>query len=79
MNRAAAIGKRIWAWRKQFGISQRAFAKEIMTSQVVVSHWGNGVNTPNAYTIARICRFTGLTADYLLGVEETYDDDYKHR
>src|SRR5436190_5133526 len=44
-------------------------AKRIGVSQPTISRWRTGERVPDVFSIARICRSLGISADELLGVE----------
>lgn len=51
-------------------LSQRALAKKTGLSASAIKQWENGRRVPNADAVARLAKFFGVTADYLLGLEE---------
>lgn len=51
-------------------ISQEQLAKIIGVDRSAVSFWENAVNEPKYTYIAKLASFFGVTADYLLGLED---------
>lgn len=64
------IGQRIRELRIDAGISQQKLAEEIGVNRSAVSFWESGTNEPKATYIAKLAKFFGVSADYLLGLEE---------
>ena len=63
------LGTRISELRRERGISQPQLAAAIGVSKGVISFWENGVNEPKASYIVALCKFFGVSSDYLLGLE----------
>lgn len=63
------LGTRIRELRRERGISQPQLAAAIGVSKGVISFWENGVNEPKASYIVALCKFFGVSSDYLLGLE----------
>lgn len=51
-------------------LSKRAFAKKIGVSAMSISDWSTGKVQPTAENIYTIAAFFGVSADYLLGLED---------
>ena len=64
------IGQRIRELRIDAGISQQKLAEEIGVNRSAVSFWESGTNESKATYIAKLAKFFGVSADYLLGLEE---------
>lgn len=64
------ISNIIFELRKQNKISQSALAKEIGVTQKAIDFWEKGVNEPKASYIISLAKYFGVSADYLLGIEE---------
>lgn len=65
--------------RKQRGITQEEAAQAFHVSNQAVSKWESGNCCPDMELIPDICRFYGVSADWLLGMEEekqTYEQVY---
>ena len=56
--------------RKQRGITQEEAAQAFHVSNQAVSKWESGNCCPDMELIPDICRFYGVSADWLLGMEE---------
>lgn len=65
------LGNRILELRLEKGLTQPQLAKALMVSNCIISKWENDLMEPKATYICRLCKFFGVTADYLLGLEET--------
>ena len=64
------IAERIYELRTEMKISQQTLADEIGVSRHAITFWESGINEPKATYIARLAKFFGVSADYLLGLEE---------
>lgn len=64
------IAERIYELRTEMKISQQTLADEIGVSRRAITFWESGINEPKATYIARLATLFGVTADYLLGLEE---------
>ena len=64
------FSENLYLLRKEKGISQQALAKEIGVTQKVVDFWEKGINEPKASYIVKLAMFFGVSADYLLGIED---------
>lgn len=64
------IAERIYELRTEMKISQQKLADEIGVSRRAITFWESGTNEPKATYIARLAKFFGVSADYLLGLEE---------
>lgn len=53
--------------RREKGLSQKAAAAQLNTSQALLSHYENGVRECGLDFVVRAARFYGVTCDYLLG------------
>ncbi len=59
--------------RREKGISQKAAAAQLGTSQALLSHYENGVRECGLDFVVRAARFYGVTCDYLLGNSTSRD------
>ena len=64
------LATRIYELRKETNLSQTELAKKIGASQKAVDFWEKGINEPKASYIIALSMFFGVTADYLLGLED---------
>lgn len=62
--------KIIYQLRKESNISQKALAKAVGVTQKAVGFWESGVNEPKASYIVALSKYFGVSADYLLGIED---------
>lgn len=65
-----SIGQKIKILRMERGLNQRELAEQIKVSQPAVVAWENGESEPKATYIYRLAEFFGVSADYLLGLED---------
>jgi len=56
--------------RKEVGLSQRALAKIVGTSQANLSRWEQGLNEPSVLECWRLADFFSVSIDYLCGRKE---------
>lgn len=64
-----SIGKQIYQLRKERNISQAKLAEQIGATQKAVDFWEKEINEPKASFIVALCEFFGVSADFLLGLE----------
>ena len=64
------LSKRLFQLRKEKNISQQQLAKAVGATQKAVDFWEKGINEPKATYIINLAIFFGVSADYLLGLEE---------
>ena len=65
--------------RKERNLSQKQFAEIFHSSQNTVSQWENGTREPSIKAIQDIAKFFGVTTDYLLGNDDTPQQDEKSK
>ena len=58
--------------RLERNLSQCQVAQAIGTSQRNIGRWENGENEPAAIYIKALAQFFGVSADYLLGLEDEF-------
>lgn len=56
--------------RNEQGLTQRALAKILQTSQANLSRWEKGLNTPSIIECWKLADFFGVSIDYLCGRKE---------
>lgn len=56
--------------RTEKGLSQRDLANATKLSQSAIVHWENNRRVPSADIIIIFARYFGVSADYLLGLED---------
>ena len=64
------MGTRLLHLRKEKGIGQNELARLLSLSNASVSYWENAKQIPNAEAIYKLAKFFGVSADYILGLEE---------
>lgn len=55
--------------RTEKGLSMKQLAKAIDTTDVAISNWENCINEPKISYLKLLSVFFGVSADYLLGLE----------
>lgn len=65
--------------RKERGLSQIAFAREIHASQNTISQWEQGIRQPNNDTLKEIADYFNVSVDYLLGRKEYDNTSNSHK
>ena len=71
------VGKRIADRRRQLEISQEELASRSGTNQRQISRYENGKNNPTWEIVAAIARELDTTADYLLGITDVVERQYR--
>ncbi len=56
--------------RQERGIGQVELAKHLGVSKGIISLWENGLREPTLSNLITIAKFFGVSADYLLGIED---------
>ena len=56
--------------REKRGVGKDVAAKMIGVGETVVRYWENGQRVPNAWSLYQICMAYGVSADWLLGLED---------
>lgn len=64
------FAERLKELRKEKSISLKALAKEIGVSDIAISRWENQLRIPNIENLKSIAEYFGVSADYLLGLED---------
>lgn len=64
------FGERLRALRKDAQLSADKLGKEIGVSDVAIINWENNVNDIKGEYIVKLAKFFGVSADYLLGIED---------
>lgn len=65
---AIRFRKRLREARRNAGMTQADLAKVIGVTRVAVSAWENGTS-PKAYTLVKVARRLGVSAEWLVGFE----------
>lgn len=63
--------ERIKTLREQAGMSQEKLAKRLGITRSSVNAWEMGISTPSTQYIAELAGLFRVSADYLLGLNET--------
>ena len=65
------LGKRIKELRAEAGLTQRALAEKLNLSCSALAMYETGKRDPDTSTLAAVAAFFRVSADYLLGLNET--------
>ena len=65
------LAERIKTLREQAGMSQEKLAKRLGITRSSVNAWAMGISTPSTQYIAELAGLFRVSADYLLGLNET--------
>lgn len=66
----SVFAKRLRELRIEHKLSMKQLAQQINTTDGAISNWENEVNEPKLSYIVKLCKFFGVTADYILGLED---------
>lgn len=69
------LSDKIWACRKQAGLSQEALAEKIGVSRQAISKWETGEAAPEITKLPLLARTFNVTADWLLDDEAGFDEE----
>lgn len=72
-----ALGQRIAALRDQRGVTQAEISEKLGISQALMSQYEHGRLRPNAALIIELARILKVSADEILGLDKSGDDDAK--
>ena len=72
------IGSKIRELRIAENLTQENLAAELNVSFQSISRWENGISTPDISLLPVIARFFGVSADYLLGMQDDENEASKH-
>lgn len=70
---AREFGRRLKHLREKAGLSQNELAKQLKVSRGAISFYENGERCPNIDFLDEVSMLFGVSYDYLLGDEETYN------
>jgi len=66
----SALGQRLWLLRTDRKISQREVAEAMGVSVQSISFWEGGKRVPGSDSLAWLCRYFNVSADFLLGLTD---------
>ncbi len=67
---AYEIRHRIKALRKECGYTQKQLAAMLNKSETGLASWEQGLSEPSVTDIRLLCKIFGVSADYLLGLDD---------
>lgn len=68
-NVSKVFAERLKELREEQKLSVSELAKRLNVSPIAISRWENQKRTPNIDTLFLIANFFGVSADYLIGIE----------
>ncbi|MCD2257388.1 helix-turn-helix transcriptional regulator [Lactobacillus sp. CC-MHH1034] len=68
------LGDKLKSLRKEKNATQEMVAQDLGLTRAQYSHFENNRNEPDNETLARLANYYNVTADYLLGVNQTPKD-----
>ena len=68
------FAERLKDLREEKGLSLSQLAREIGVSHVAILRWENNTRIPNIESLKILANYFGVTTDYLLGLEDWYED-----
>ena len=71
------FGQRVLEQRKKHGEPQRVLAELLGVGETQITGIEHGRNTTTAERIALICQHYGVSSDYLLGLTDDPEPNYK--
>ena len=63
------FAERLRELRQEKGLSMKALAVALKTTDAAISNWENEINEPKISYLKEIAAFFGVSTDYLLGLE----------
>ena len=66
----STFATRLRELRTERKLSMKQLAQQIKTTDGAISNWENDVNEPKMSYIIRLAQFFGVSADYLIGLED---------
>lgn len=70
------IGEKIYALRKELGLSQKDFAEKVGTSQSAINYWENGKRQPRLEQIQKIVSALNIPLHEFLDISQLGDFAY---
>jgi transcriptional regulator with XRE-family HTH domain len=67
------LGIKLKALRQERGLTQKELAGYLDLVPASISSYETCGNCPSADVVVKLCRFFGVSSDYLLGLSETKD------
>lgn len=64
------MGEKLKELRKEKGCTQSQVAKAIRVTLSAYSNYEQGLREPSYQILKLLCRFFGVSADYLIGLED---------
>ncbi len=70
MNILDKFAERLYALRDEAGLTMAELARAVGVSDATICKWEKGETSPMSYAVIALAQFFGVTADYLLGLDD---------
>lgn len=64
------FAERLYELREEAGLTMAELARAVGVSDATICKWEKGVTSPMSYAVIALAQFFGVTADYLLGLDD---------
>ena len=64
------MGERLRELRKEKGVTQKEVADAIGVTFSAYAHYEQGIREPSNQVLISLCKYYGVTSDYLLGLSD---------
>jgi len=73
------MSKKLVELRDIFDVTDAQIGKALGVAEFFVCKWHNGESTPDLARFTQLCRYYGVSADYLLGISTYLPFDARQR
>lgn len=64
------FAERLYELREEAGLTMAELARAVGVSDATICKWEKGETSPMSYAVITLAQFFGVTADYLLGLDD---------
>ncbi|MCX4314280.1 MAG: helix-turn-helix transcriptional regulator [Clostridia bacterium] len=64
------FAERLYELREEAGLTMADLARAVGVSDATICKWEKGETSPMSYAVIALAQFFGVTADYLLGLDD---------
>ena len=64
------FAERLYELREEAGLTMAELARAVGVSDATICKWEKGETSPMYYAVIALAQFFGVTADYLLGLDD---------
>lgn len=64
------FAERLYELREEAGLTMAELARAVGVSDATICKWEKGETSPMSYAVIALAQFFGVTADYLLGLDD---------